>query len=281
MTDLVIAWIVLAVEAVACFFLAFLVSEKWNDRSISTASATCVTVLLIYAFGLHGAVLWARVMPFSNVILLSNLAPAILGVLAGVAIRHKGIASWRKGLSLVIFVAIAVFAAIQPVIRTIPRTNGHWRDGVCIQTSDASCSACCAATLLHDAGIKASEAEMADLCLTSTKGTTMLGLYRGLKLKTRGTNQRVYTLLGDVDDLRANTHWPIAMSVGLPPNADVDPIYEEQWGWTPGHRHAVVMYGFAENGRIDIGDPSIGREQWTVDDLEVLFRGSAFYLSEE
>ena len=42
--------------------------------------------------------------------------------------------------------------------------------------------------------------------------------------------------------------------------------------------HCVVLYGYAENDRVDIGDPSVGREQWTVRDLEVLWNGSGFCL---
>ncbi len=281
MTDLFLAWAILSMEAVVCFLGAFLICGKWNSWAISAGTALCVALLFGYAFGLHGRPGFALLLPFSNVVVLSNLAPAILGLLAGVAVCHKSVARWRKGLSLAVFLMIAVFAALQPVIRTVPQTADQWRNGVCMQTSNASCSACCAATLLAEVGIDATETEMVDLCLTNLKGTTVLGLYRGLKIKTRGADQGVYSIFGDVDSLRANTHWPIAMSVGLPRDADVDPIYEREWGWTRGERHAVVMYGFAENDRIDIGDPSVGREQWTSGDLEVLFRGSAFYLSEK
>ena len=60
--------------------------------------------------------------------------------------------------------------------------------------------------------------------------------------------------------------------------ATVDPIYTERYSWTPGKLHSVVLYGFAENDRVNIGDPSIGLEQWTVEDLRVLYRGTGLRL---
>jgi hypothetical protein len=65
----------------------------------------------------------------------------------------------------------------------------------------------------------------------------------------------------------------VLLLVRLPERGVVDPRYEREWGWTPGLGHAVVMYGFAGKDRVDIGDPSIGREQWTVDDLGTLWHG--------
>ena len=55
------------------------------------------------------------------------------------------------------------------------------------QDSQVSCSAACAAKLLVEHGIEASEPEMILLCLTNRLGTPPLGLYGALKIKTRGT----------------------------------------------------------------------------------------------
>lgn len=57
-------------------------------------------------------------------------------------------------------------------------------DGVCHQTSGYSCSAASAAMLLDRYGIRATEREMADLCVTcNATGTTQSGLLRGLRIK--------------------------------------------------------------------------------------------------
>jgi hypothetical protein len=280
MNDLIIAWVIIVLEATVCFLVALRLFKKRSERTISIACTCCVLLLMVYAFVIHGWVGFVRFLPYSSVIVLSNLTLPLLGVLSGVLVRHPKIARWRKGVALLFFVGIAGYAAAQPIAYFPLETGERWHEGVCMQTTDASCSPCCAVTLLASADIEATEQEMVDLCLTNSKGTAMLGLYRGLKLKTEGTDYDVHPIFGDIETLRANEHWPIVLSVGLPRFGEYDPIYVEQWCWAPGDRHAVIMYGFAEDDRVDMGDPSVGQEQWTVDDLELLFRGSAFYLSE-
>ncbi len=48
---------------------------------------------------------------------------------------------------------------------------------------------------------------------------------------------------------------------------------KNEWGWTPGVGHTVVVFGFTDDGRVEVGDPAVGREHWTVDDLRVLWNG--------
>ena len=42
--------------------------------------------------------------------------------------------------------------------------------------------------------------------------------------------------------------------------------------------HTVLLFDFAANDRVNMADPDVGREQWTVDDLRVLFRGRGLRL---
>jgi hypothetical protein len=118
---------------------------------------------------------------------------------------------------------------------------------------------------------------MAELCLTRPAGTSMHGLYRGLKMKTAGTGRAVEAVRGDLDTLRAQ-RGPVILSVKLQPRSDVDPRYEQLWGWTPGVAHTVVFYGFRPDGKAEIGDPAVGREHWRVQDLQVLWQGDGLRL---
>jgi len=168
-----------------------------------------------------------------------------------------------------------------PVARDI--SPAHWSDVVCPQTTDATCSAASATTLLHTVGIAASESEIARLCLTRREGTTMLGAYRGLRRKTEGTPFYVRVLTGT--DLRAlwqivGDGGPVLLSVGIDywQRGHIDPRYESLWGWTPGKRHAIVLFGFLPDGKLDIGDPSIGREQWKSEALSILWHGDALQI---
>ena len=143
-----------------------------------------------------------------------------------------------------------------------------------MQTSAKSCAAACAATLLTMHGIAATEQEMAELCLTR-RGTTWQGLYRGMKRKTAGTPWDVEVVAGSFAALRSLGQGPAILAAGLPPHAPVARIYTERYGWSPGDWHSVLFFGFRGDGLVAMGEPTpgVGRENWTEEDLRVLWRG--------
>jgi hypothetical protein len=174
--------------------------------------------------------------------------------------------------------AVGWTAAIRPVWGTPPTCRDRWEGDFCLQTTDSSCSAACAATLLKAHGIDATEGEMARLCLTR-RGTLWQGLYRGLRRKTAGTPRDVEVVHGSFDGLRS-MGGPAILAVGLPRDAKVARVYTERYGWTPGEWHSVLFFGIRGGGRVAMGDPTpgIGREDWTEDDLRVLWEGSGMRL---
>src|SRR5262249_9190240 len=139
-----------------------------------------------------------------------------------------------------------------------------------------------AATLLHWYQIAATEQEMAELCLTRQDGTYWQGLYRGLKLKTRGTDWDVEVFSGkDLLDLQKMTlDGPGILTVGLPDDAPAYRIYQYDWGWVPGVSHSVVLFRFLPRQQVRVGDPSLdeGQENWSRNDLQVLWRGRGIRL---
>jgi hypothetical protein len=177
-------------------------------------------------------------------------------------------------------VAITLYLSFAHLALAPPVCADLWIDSVCIQTSRVTCSAAAAATLLRAHGIAATEHELARLCLTRRSGTSRLGLYRGLALKTRDSRWRVEVFGGNLELLRetfANrpgaaimpelslgspASGPVILFVGLPAKSGLDPRYADQWGWLPGVQHAVVFDGFAGDRRVIVGDPSMGAEYW-------------------
>jgi hypothetical protein len=120
---------------------------------------------------------------------------------------------------------------------------------------------------------------MARLCLTSWRGTRTLGVYRGLRLKTRDTPYRVEPFAGDYEQLLAFATSPVLITVMLKPE-DVPghERYATDWGWIPGTQHTVVVLRRTERGNFIVADPATGVELWPPEALRVLWNGEAFRL---
>ena len=121
---------------------------------------------------------------------------------------------------------------------------------------------------------------MMALCLTNTKGTSSLGLYRGLKLKTRGTEWEVEVVSGNIQSLRRSDQWPVLLQVRC--------VFPRPRGRSPFHglldsrkRHTVVMFRFTEDGQADIADPAEilqERRKWPLDVLKQRWTGEGLRL---
>jgi hypothetical protein len=260
------------------FLLAARAARRASMPVVLLLAALAVAVVFVQAFVLQENHLMARVLPLSNLIILGNWLPVAAGWLAGLAWARTRGATWRKYITVLPLVGAGLYSMARPLLGHPPDCTDKWEDGVCIQTSDASCSPACAATLLRHHGIEASEQEMARLCFTRARGTPKYGLYRGLKKKTEGTPWKVAVFSDGIDGVCAGKTGPILISVKLKRGAHVDPHYESEWGWEPGIAHAVVLFHLLDGDKVEVGDPSLGREQWTTDNLEVLWNGCGYYL---
>ncbi len=112
--------------------------------------------------------------------------------------------------------------------------------GVVRQTTDYTCGAAAAATVLTQMGVRATESEMSDLCGTNLfTGTDEFGVARGIRLKLPGRGVRVEG--GDWEDLK-RASLPAAVTIRYVPWID----------------HWVVVLEVQEGGVI-VGDPVRGR----------------------
>ena len=274
MQDLVLAGAVLLVVSAGLLLLAARIGRAGSIPARIAIAAVAIGVLCAYGFALRDHYALSRIFPFSSAIVLANIQVPAAALLAGLAwATVKGNVA-RRLVLLVPLVGIAIYHASRPILQEPPITRVEWLGDVCLQTSQATCSPAAAATLLRSYGIQADESEMARLCLTSENGTSMLGLFRGLKLKTRDTQWDVQIADYNVDQARATGNAVIA-TVGLPRNtSDVDIRYEALWGWTPGVSHTVVVFPklFQTEG-VEVGDPAAGREYWSREDMDVLWTG--------
>jgi hypothetical protein len=280
MEDLYLGIAIIALTALLAGGAGYFLCAGAKNRTTFLVLLGAMGLTGCYVWLLQGRLLLARVLPVSNLIVVSNLLPITVGFFAGVVLSQKKNHIARRVVLAISLIGLAGFAAWKPIHADPPKSHNRWSsDGVCLQSNSISCSPCAAATLLRHHGIATDEREMCRLCLTNSKGTTALGLYRGLKLKTRDTDYEVTVVTTDVDTLLKNDDWPAVLLVKLETGADVDPRYANEWGWTPGVGHAVVVFGRVGEDRIEVGDPSVGREQWMIRDLRTLWQGEGLRLT--
>lgn len=279
MTDIYVALAIITCVSALLFCAALWLAGRLRRRARLALTIAALALLVLAAIYGRDHVGLAKVLPFTSLIVLGNLEIPAAAFFAGLSWRSIDPPTGRRAMVLAPLLVVCAYRMFVPLAGRPPDCRGQWNRGVCLQTSDATCSAAAAATLLAHYQIKATEQEMADLCLTRPAGTYMHGLYRGLKRKTADAPLRVQTFTGDVDGLRERTKdGPVVISVGLSRWSDADPVYAQRYGWTPGVKHTVVLYGFLPGDRVEIGDPSVGRERWSVKDLQTLYRGEGMKL---
>ncbi|TWU05574.1 cysteine peptidase family C39 domain-containing protein [Stieleria varia] len=275
-TDLLTAIVVMILVSLASGLLTgrYLYSDK-GQRTIACL-ATAVIGMVFFLFYASGQLFWAKIVPSSAAIIYTNLAAVFAALAAGWAWRLPKTPMWRRSIMTVLLACGSLAAILWPLlsmaVRPPPTGGDQWKDGVAMQTSWATCSPAAAATLFRAEEIDVSESEMIPLCLTDSSGTPTLGLYRGVKLIANRNGHDVELLDGSIPDLLSSDDWPVLLAVELA-YGEEDRTYVEQWGWIPGMGHSVVALGRGPNGGVLIGDPSVGLEEWTEKDMEVLWHG--------
>jgi hypothetical protein len=283
MADLYIGLAILGGLSIAVF-----VGSLWCSYRISRVLSDLLAILVVVVMFFYIRHLWYNVrltaiLPFSNLVVIGNWLPPLAGLLAGFAWRRIYGRIVRKTLCTSALAGVAGYAAVLPMLGEPPRCFDEWDgDGICLQTTQHSCTPASAATLLRLHGIAATEEEMAELCLTR-EGTTWMGLYRGLKRKTQGTRWDVEVIECRAGELPRTPTEPMILSVGLGPDiAGRDESRFAEWGFRPGQGHSVLLLSGSAPGGFKIADPTpgYGIETWSTMNLEELFQGTAVRLVE-
>jgi hypothetical protein len=194
--------------------------------------------------------------------------------MCGIVVGQTAIPWWRRAGVAMILLPLSWYTVVRDLGSEIPASGRPcFRDGLCMQTTPASCSPCSAVGMLMEYGIRANEREMVRLCRTRYDGTPELGLYRGLKLKTAETEWDGRILRTDLENLY---HFPDLPAVLLVDATE----YQTPGGlWRQLSRadHAVVLFGWTDEGKADIGDPSSGRCLWSREVLQQRWHGTGLY----
>lgn len=276
MTDIYVGIAISVILSSLCCAAAYRIG-----RHLSRVTATGI-VLLLTAFLFWHALRFtdnlraAQILPFSSVLILGNFTPPAVAAIVGLGWRLVPGGVLRKGLILMPMVGVCLYKAYAVAFVDVPVLGDRWDHGICLQTSKETCSPAAAATLLYVHGIRTTEQEMAGLCRTSHNGTSMLGLYRALKIKTADTPWDVEVFHGDINKLRG-LGGAMLISAGLKKGQIAAPRYAGDWGWAPGVKHSVVVFDFPGT-EVEVGDPAAGRERWTLTDLQTLWYGEGLRL---
>lgn len=282
MQDLYFGLAILASVSLLVFLSAARLG-RWVSRQVRPWLAIGVVLGMVA----YSCILWqspslAWLLPFSNLVIVGSWFPIFMAALAGCVWSTPSEMGARRNVLVVVLGTAGLLAAGWPLLGEAPQCRSQSAcDGFFVQTTEYTCTAASAATLLTMHDIPASEQEMAELCLTR-KGTSWLGLYRGLKLKTAGTKWDVEIVRGSIDELRDASKRPAIIEVGLSDAAMIDATFREEFGWEPGRRHSVILCGYEPNVRAEIIDPMpmFGRETWDNDTFKLLWRGYAMRLIE-
>ena len=100
----------------------------------------------------------SRLLPFSSTIILGNWLPIAGTFFLGVCLKTECITSWRRIVLAIGMVAISGYSLAKPMLGTPPTCVPVMYDRTLdFQTTDLTCSAACAASLLRLHGVSANE----------------------------------------------------------------------------------------------------------------------------
>jgi predicted double-glycine peptidase len=279
--DIIGGILILLASSVVMFWWGMTIGCDLPPRLSRCVLLGTVVLTVVFAVGVHGTLLPAQILPFSNAIVLGNWLPLGAALLAGIVAAERAVPAWRRAAFGLILVALGWHTVLGHAPTPPSISRARFQNGISLQTSSVSCGPCCAATLLEYHGIEANEREMMELCLTNKTGTSLLGLYRGLKLKTRDTDWEVEIVRCRVEDLCRAEMCPLIVSVRLEPEPCSG---STEWGMAPLRLlragHTIVLLGVREDGRVEVGDPGCGNAQWDLDDLRARWSGEGLRLAE-
>lgn len=274
--DLAAAVAGLLAVSILLIITGFFVAQNGSAQFANIIALTSVVALLVFGGAIHGSIRLAEWLPLSSVIVLGNWFPLVSALFAGVILGQRTAPLPRRTASGLLILSLGMYAvATDLMVQTIPPSRSRFRDGICLQTLPETCSPSAAVTLLEQYGIASDEAEMTRLCLTRRRGTPLLGLYRGLKLKTQNTRWDVQVVRGAIDELRAAPDQRAVLRV----RASCTPA--RGWLGETGGEHTVVLLGFTTDGYVNIGDPAnqaMPHTRWTMEKFERRWLGEGFRL---
>ncbi len=280
MIDLLISLSIMATAGILAGIAGVQLQRRANQSghrvAITVIQLFAMTAMLAYLNWIWDQPLLAKLFPFSSAIILGNWFPVAGAFFAGICSQTSRVNRARRIVFVTTLLSLCGYSLVNPLLGRSPDCQPQTSADRLMefQTTDQTCSAACAAGLLKLHGIEATEDELSRLCLTR-EGTHWLGIYRGLKLKTAGTEWNVIVEEVPKDQLltHQNLTGILALSFVNDASRTLDTGFCNQIG------HTVVCFGTTNINTVGVFDPSpdFGFESWNervVDGIEkaILFR---------
>jgi len=270
---------ILVLTTIVAVFAGFRMARGWSQSWRLTGVTVFLLLGVTFFQWAYDSVAVVALFPPSLLPFAAEWQVPLVALCAGIFLRETKLPFWRRAMLGLLLVSVSLLPVMRMVTGKAPRSRNVWNGEVCRQTNPATCSAASAATLLKHYGVTASEAEMIDLCLTRKDGTSVGGLLHGLAAKAKSSGKEAKVASLKLGDLKDPSRQPAILIVSLRQSvADRELRYENQWGWAVGQSHAVVLFGFTPEGEPIIGDPSVGKEVWSMKGLEELWTGTTVWL---
>ncbi|HEY5959288.1 MAG TPA: cysteine peptidase family C39 domain-containing protein [Polyangiaceae bacterium] len=190
---------------------------------------------------------------FYEVRALPGMTTAV-GLVAGIVASFLEAKSLNRPLQITFSSALVLLALAKPSLVLLPTANleNRWKDGVCLQTSGASCGACATASVLRALGQHSTEAEVAYQSYTTSSGTH---------------NWHLTSYIRSIG-LDVRFHAPETIAEVVPP-AIIGVRLDGGVG------HFLAFLGWDGN-RVVIGEPLVGRLVLTPDEFRKKYEFAQF-----
>ena len=138
MTDLWLAAGAMTGASAVLFCLGLTLGRRLPPRGGAAFAFAVCAFIVAFTFHLSDHLLLARLLPFSNVIVLGDWLPPAVALLAGLAWRRMPGGPWRRAVLVVPLLAICGLRSYGRLFGDVPPLGqARWKAGVCRQTSQA------------------------------------------------------------------------------------------------------------------------------------------------
>ncbi len=277
MSDLTIAILILGGLCLLALLAGVKVGAHPSGGIRLLLQVAAASLMLCYLVFFWNRPILAGWFPTSGLIILGNWLPIWGSFFLGMYIQSNAVCLPRRTVIGALTLVLVAYSGFAPILGEPPHVSNREQSMGALQqqTTPFTCSAACAVSLLRLHGLEATESELAELCLTR-EGTHWMGLYRGMMLKTEGTEWTVA-----VEEIDQDTVYLVNSPSILALDIDTSVFPDElDHGFHSEVGHSVVYLGRTSPTCLTVFDPSpdYGIEDWNSEILGCVKGGVALKL---